>query len=151
MPPEHIPAWLAYSDLKMTIVKQAMTVMPGVRLVTLISDKPAFKGLVEVSMVLDTPKGPVVVVGCSHPGIENIMVAAMSGAAKPDVYMLFGGLHLVQDSDLQINGTLDVLEKTNKLQRIGVGHCTGERAFYLIQQRWGKNDVYAGVGETLTF
>lgn len=150
-PPQHIPGWQYYSDVKMTVVKQAMTVMPGVRLVTLVSDKPAFKGLVEVSMVLDTPKGPVVVVGCSHPGIENIMVAAVSGAPKPDVYMLFGGLHLVQDSDAQISGTLDVLEKTNKVQRIAVGHCTGERAFYLIQQRWGKNDEYAGLGETLTF
>jgi 7,8-dihydropterin-6-yl-methyl-4-(beta-D-ribofuranosyl)aminobenzene 5'-phosphate synthase len=150
-PAAHIPDWKAYSDTKMTVVKETMTVMPGVRLVTLTSEKAAFKGLVEVSMVLDTPKGPVVVAGCSHPGIERIMAAAMSGASKPDVYMLFGGLHLVQDSDEQINGTLDVLEKTNKVQRIAVGHCTGERAFYLIQQRWGKNDVYAGLGETVVF
>jgi 7,8-dihydropterin-6-yl-methyl-4-(beta-D-ribofuranosyl)aminobenzene 5'-phosphate synthase len=150
-PAEHIPGWQGYNDTKMTVVKEAMTVMPGVRLVTLVSDKPAFKGLVEVSMVLDTPKGPVVVAGCSHPGIERIMAAATAGAVKPDVYMLFGGLHLVQDTDEQINGTLDVLEKMNKVQRIAVGHCTGERAFYLIQQRWGKNDVYAGLGETVVF
>jgi len=150
-PPAHIPDWKGYSDTKMTVVKETMTVMPGVRLVTLVSEKPAFKGLVEVSMVLDTPKGPVVIAGCSHPGIENIMAAVTAGAVKPDVYMLFGGLHLVQDSDEQINGTLDVLEKTNKVQRIAVGHCTGERAFYLIQQRWGKNDVYAGLGETVVF
>jgi hypothetical protein len=59
----------------------------------------------------------VVVAGCSHPGIERIIAAATAGAVKPDVYMLFGGLHLVQDTDEQINGTLDVLEKTNKVQR----------------------------------
>jgi 7,8-dihydropterin-6-yl-methyl-4-(beta-D-ribofuranosyl)aminobenzene 5'-phosphate synthase len=150
-PPEHIPASQAYSDVKMTIVKQAMTIMPGVHLVTLASEKPAFKGLVEVSMMLDTPKGPVVIAGCSHPGIENILAVAMSGAPKPDVYMLFGGLHLVQDTDAQINGTLDVLEKQYHVSHIAVGHCTGERAFYLIQQRWGKNDEYAGLGETVTF
>lgn len=150
-PPEHLHGWQYYSDVKMTIVKETMTIMPGVRLVTLTSDKPAFKGLVEVSMVLDTAKGPVVIAGCSHPGIENIMNAAMSGAPKPDVYMLFGGLHLVQDTDEQINGTLDVLQKQLHLSRIAVGHCTGERAFYLIQQRWGENDVYAGLGETVQF
>jgi 7,8-dihydropterin-6-yl-methyl-4-(beta-D-ribofuranosyl)aminobenzene 5'-phosphate synthase len=150
-PAEHIPGWQAYSDVKPTIVKQAMTLMPGVRLVTLISEKPAFKGLVEVSMVLDTPKGPVVIAGCSHPGIERIMAEAMSGAPKPDVYLLFGGLHLVQDSDEQIKGTLDVLEKQHHLQKIAVGHCTGERAFYLIHERWGKNDEYAGLGETVIF
>jgi 7,8-dihydropterin-6-yl-methyl-4-(beta-D-ribofuranosyl)aminobenzene 5'-phosphate synthase len=93
----------------------------------------------------------VVVVGCSHPGIENIMATAMSGASKPDVYMLFGGLHLVQDTDEQINGTLDVLEKKHHVARMAVGHCTGERAFYLIHQRWGKNDEYAGLGETVVF
>jgi 7,8-dihydropterin-6-yl-methyl-4-(beta-D-ribofuranosyl)aminobenzene 5'-phosphate synthase len=150
-PAEHLYGWQGYSDEKLTVVKQVTTVMPGVRLVTLTSEKPAFKGLVEVSMVLDTPKGPVVIVGCSHPGIENIMAAVMSGSAKPDVYMLFGGLHLVQDGEAQINGTLDVLEKTYRIQRMAVGHCTGERAFYLIEQRWGKNDLYSGLGETVVF
>jgi 7,8-dihydropterin-6-yl-methyl-4-(beta-D-ribofuranosyl)aminobenzene 5'-phosphate synthase len=150
-PAAHIQGWQAYSDTKMTVVKEAMTVMPGVRLVTVVSDKPAFRGLVEVSMILDTPKGPVVIVGCSHPGIENIMAVAMSGAPTQDVYMLFGGLHLVQDTDDQINGTLDVLEKKHRVARMAVGHCTGERAFYLVHQRWGKNDEYAGLGETIQF
>lgn len=150
-PAEHIEGWQAYNDLKTTVVTQAMTIMPGVRLVTLVSEKPAFKGLVEVSMVLDTPKGPVVIAGCSHTGIERIADAATSGASRPDIYMLFGGLHLVQDTDGQINSTLDVLEKQHHLQRIAVGHCTGERAFYLIHERWGKNDEYAGLGETVSF
>jgi metal-dependent hydrolase (beta-lactamase superfamily II) len=46
---------------------------------------------------------------------------------------------------------LDVLEKEYHLSRIAVGHCTGERAFYLIRQQWGKNDEYAGLGETIQF
>lgn len=150
-PAEHIEGWQAYNDLKTTVVTQAMTIMPGVRLVTLVSEKPAFKGLVEVSMVLDTPKGPVVIAGCSHTGIERIADTATSGTSRPDIYMLFGGLHLVQDTDGQINSTLDVLVKQHHLQRIAVGHCTGERAFYLIHERWGKNDEYAGLGETISF
>lgn len=64
--------------------------------------------------------------------------------------MLFGGLHLVQDTNAQITTILDVLEK-HHLARIAVGHCTGERAFYLIHQRWGKADEYAGLGETISF
>ncbi len=150
-PAEHLYGWQGYSDEKLTVVKETTAVMPGIRLITLVSDKPAFKGLVEVSMMIDTPKGPVVFAGCSHTGIENIMAAIMSGAAKPDVYMLFGGLHLVEDSEAQINGTLDVLQKTYRIQRMAVGHCTGERAFYLIEQRWGKDYLYAGLGETVAF
>jgi len=42
-PPAHIPDWKGYSDTKMTVVKETMTVMPGVRLVTLVSDKPEIR------------------------------------------------------------------------------------------------------------
>ncbi|HEY8998348.1 MAG TPA: MBL fold metallo-hydrolase [Edaphobacter sp.] len=141
--------WKAYSDTKLTVVKGAVTPLPGVRLISLVSDKPAFKGLVEISMVLDTPKGPVVFAGCSHTGIENIAASTTEGAPSKNIYMLFGGLHLLEDSEEQVNATLDVLEKDYHIQRMAVGHCTGEHVFLLIRKRWKKNDDFAGLGETL--
>lgn len=141
--------WKAFSDMKLTVVEGKITPMPGVHLLSLVSDKPAFKGLVEVSMVLDTPRGPVVFAGCSHTGIENIAAAATDGLPSQSIYMLFGGLHLLEDSEEQVNGTLDVLEKRYHIERMAVGHCTGEHVFLLIHQRWKKQDEYAGLGETL--
>ncbi len=143
--------WVAWTDTRMTVVRGPLTVAPHVHLVALISEKPAFKGLHEISLVLDTPKGPVVVAGCSHPGIEAIMAAATAEEPLKPVYMLFGGLHLLQDSPEQIERTLGVLADQYHVQKMAVGHCTGELAFLRIQQRWDKNDEYAGLGETIAF
>ena len=141
--------WVAWSDTKMTVVSTPVEIAPHIRLVSLISEKPAFKGLHEISLVLDTPKGPIVVAGCSHPGIEGILAAATASDPAKPVYMLFGGLHLLQDSSEQIVTTLGVLADKYHVQRIAIGHCTGELAFFLIQQRWGKKYEYAGLGETI--
>ncbi len=143
--------WVAWTDTRMTAVRGPMSIAPHIRLVALVSEKPAFKGLHEISLVLDTPKGPVVVAGCSHPGIEAILAAATSGDPARPVYVLFGGLHLLQDSPEQIERTLGVLADQYHVQKMAVGHCTGELPFLRIQQRWGTNDVYAGLGETIAF
>jgi 7,8-dihydropterin-6-yl-methyl-4-(beta-D-ribofuranosyl)aminobenzene 5'-phosphate synthase len=143
--------WQPWSDANITIVAHDTTIAPHLRLVALVSQKPAFKGLHEISLVLDTPKGPVVLVGCSHPGIEAIMAAAFGPTPAQPVYMLFGGLHLLQDTPDQIAGTLNTLSGTYKVQKLAIGHCTGELAFSMAQQKWGPAYQYAGLGETLSF
>ena len=149
--PEHVPGWQTYNDTNMTVVSKPITVAPNIRLVALVSDKPAFRGLHEVSLIIDTAKGPVIVVGCSHPGIEQIMAAATASSPQVPVHLLFGGLHLVQDTREQIATTLTALADRYHVQKIAVGHCTGELAFSMIQQKWGKDDLYAGLGESVVF
>ncbi len=143
--------WQAWAGTRMTVVNQPVTISPHIHLVALVSDKPAFRGLHEISLVLETPGGLVVIAGCSHPGIENILAAATTAHPAQPVSMLFGGLHLLQDSREQIAGTLKVLTDTYHVQKVAVGHCTGELAFLMIQQSWGKNWRYAGLGETVDF
>jgi 7,8-dihydropterin-6-yl-methyl-4-(beta-D-ribofuranosyl)aminobenzene 5'-phosphate synthase len=93
----------------------------------------------------------VVIAGCSHPGIEGILAAATATEPSQPVYMLFGGLHLLQDSQEQIGNTLNVVADRYHVQKMAVGHCTGELAFLMIEQKWGKNMTYAGLGETVEF
>ncbi len=143
--------WVAWTDTNMTAVSEAMTIAPHVRLVSLVSEKPAFKGLREISLVLDTPTGAVVFVGCSHPGIERIMAAATEHDAARPVAMLIGGLHLLQDSPEQVNATLDTLAQKYHVKTMAIGHCSGELAFQSVQQRWGDHSQYAGLGETIAF
>ena len=47
--------WVAWTDTNMTAVSESMSIAPHIRLVSLVSEKPAFKGLREISLVLDTP------------------------------------------------------------------------------------------------
>ena len=143
--------WQAWTDTNMTAVSESMTIAPHMRLVSLVSEKPAFKGLREISLVLDTPAGPVVFVGCSHPGIERIMASATATDPDKPVSMLVGGLHLLQDSPEQVDTTLDVLADKYHVKTMSIGHCSGELAFLRVKQRWGDRSVYAGLGETISF
>jgi len=52
---------------------------------------------IEHAMVLETPKGAVVVVGCCHPGL-SVFVEAAKRVGK--VYMVIGGLHSFRDFSL---------------------------------------------------
>jgi 7,8-dihydropterin-6-yl-methyl-4-(beta-D-ribofuranosyl)aminobenzene 5'-phosphate synthase len=142
--------WVAWTDTNMTAVSETTQIAPHIRLVSLVSEKPAFKGLREISLVLDTPNGPVLFVGCSHPGIERILATATAGDTAP-VAMLIGGLHLLQDSPEQIETTLDTLAERYHIKTMAIGHCSGELAFLRVQQRWKDRSLYAGLGETLPF
>jgi 7,8-dihydropterin-6-yl-methyl-4-(beta-D-ribofuranosyl)aminobenzene 5'-phosphate synthase len=52
---------------------------------------------IEQSMAIKTEKGIVVIVGCSHPGVKNILKAA-SQFGEP--YAIIGGLHGFNEFDL---------------------------------------------------
>ncbi len=143
--------WAYWTDTNLTVVSDPTTIAPGMHLVSLVSEKPAFKGLREISLVLDTPNGPVIFVGCSHPGIERILAAATSKAPGVPVSMLIGGLHLLQDTPEQVEATLDTLQNTYHVKTMGIGHCSGELTFLRVHQRWADRSIYAGLGETLSF
>ena len=143
--------WVAWTDTNMTAVSESMTIAPHIHLISLVSEKPAFKGLREISLMLDAPTGPVVFVGCSHPGVEKILASATAAGPAKQVSMLVGGLHLLQDSPEQVEATLDVLAEKFHVQMMSIGHCSGELAFLRVQQRWKDRSIYAGLGETIVF
>ena len=87
----------------------------------------------EISIVIDTEKGLVVVVGCSHPGILNILDDISNRFGK-NIYAVIGGTHL-KDADT------DRIEKTSErfnelgIKLIGVSHCTGELAADILSKK----------------
>ncbi len=143
--------WLAWSDTNMTAVSESIAIAPHMRLISLVSEKSAFKGLREISLVLDTHAGPIIFAGCSHPGIERILAEATAHNASKDVSMVAGGLHLLQDTPEQIDATLNALKDTYHVKAMAIGHCSGELTFEKVQQRWGRQSEYAGLGETILF
>lgn len=69
----------------------------GFFLFSLQSDAPGQRELNEISLAIKTRKGIVLVVGCSHPGIERIVETATK--IDPKIYSVFGGFHLSDTSD----------------------------------------------------
>ena len=130
------------------VVDSSVTIAPGIRLVSLVSDNPGTRELRELSLVLTTPTGSIVVVGCSHPGIEQILAAATSDGVP--VRALFGGLHLVSAPDSVVVPLVQRLHDEWRIAQVAPGHCTGEPAFAALQQAYGRDYLFAGLGERLT-
>jgi 7,8-dihydropterin-6-yl-methyl-4-(beta-D-ribofuranosyl)aminobenzene 5'-phosphate synthase len=120
---------------------------PGVSIVSTVSDRPGTLELRELSLVIETPEGAVVLVGCSHPGIEKIMEAA--GAVSPHPHLIMGGLHLVATPDAEIERVALALHDRFGLDLIAPGHCTGEPAFAALQRVFARAYRYAGLGESI--
>lgn len=119
-------------------------VAPGVALVSTVSRTPGTLELHELSLVLRTPEGLVVIVGCSHPGIETILEATR--AYGDHVHEILGGLHLVATADPEIERIASSLRDHWRLDLIAPGHCTGEPAFDALSRAFGDRYVYAGLG-----
>jgi 7,8-dihydropterin-6-yl-methyl-4-(beta-D-ribofuranosyl)aminobenzene 5'-phosphate synthase len=145
--PSHGIAW---PGAHIHAVDHFLDITNHIHLISTIAETPGFRDMPEVSLVLDTPRGPIVIVGCSHPGIENILQNLVQQTHNASVYEVIGGLHLVVSPPPQVDQTLSALVDRFHLQRIAPGHCTGEHVFALLQKHFGKAYVYAGLGETFT-
>lgn len=77
--------------------------------------------------------GLVVIVGCSHPGVENIVAKAVKELDAYDPYLVIGGFHLATASERTISNTVESLLKLG-VQKIYPIHCSGDdiRDFTII-------------------
>lgn len=80
----------------------------------------------EVLVTIDTPEGLVVLLGCSHPGMKNMLDTARNLLEKP-LYAVLGGTHLIEAKEEGLKLSLDYLND-NDIKVVGVSHCTGEKA-----------------------
>jgi len=104
------------------------------------------------SLVLNTTQGLVVVTGCGHAGIVNILTYAGSRFPNQPVYGVIGGLHLFPATDDQLNWTGDEMKEFRVANLLGA-HCTGIEAVYRLRERAGltrKSAVVGSVGSTFT-
>src|SRR5712675_2536826 len=142
--PDKIPTGYPWSGGNFHLVDKLTEIFPGIFIVFTISKTPGTLELRELSLVLREPAGLSVFVGCSHPGIEEILQAA--SVIDPHMHFLFGGLHLVSTPEVEIDHLVETLKNKWKLEKVAPGHCTGEPAFLRLQKAFGETYVYAGAG-----
>jgi 7,8-dihydropterin-6-yl-methyl-4-(beta-D-ribofuranosyl)aminobenzene 5'-phosphate synthase len=138
----------AWPGADFQLIDKTTQVAPGITLIALVSDKPGTLELRELSLAIDTPDGIVLVVGCSHPGIDNIAKAV--AAINPKIHFIAGGFHLLVAKDPEIESTVATLRNTYKVEYIAPGHCTGEPTLTALKRAFGDRYLYAGLGSTLT-
>ena len=146
-PPEVMRFGSAWPAANFELVDKNTEIAPGIQLITLVSDKPGTLELRELSLAINTPEGVVIVVGCSHPGIDKIVGAAAT--INPRIRLIAGGFHLVVTSDEDIAKIVTALHDTFRVEYVAPGHCTGEPAFTALRKAFGDRYLYAGLGTTL--
>lgn len=147
-PPDIMRFGSAWPGANFQLVDKNTEISSDMHLIALVSDKPGTLELRELSLAIDTPEGLVIVVGCSHPGIDKIVAAA--SAINPRVRLIAGGFHLVTADDSDIDRIVTTLHDQFKVEYIAPGHCTGEPAFTALKKAFGDRYLYAGLGTTLS-
>jgi len=100
------------------------------------------------SLVLDTEKGMVLVLGCAHAGMINILNHVMNKMMKDNFFAILGGTHLSFLAPEQLEASIQSLKKL-KFEKIGVSHCTGMRAAFRLHQEFGDRFFQGYVGSVL--
>lgn len=146
-PPEVMKFGSAWPNANFELIDKTTEIAPGFHLISLVSDKPSTMELRELSLAIDTPDGIVLIVGCSHPGIDRIVEAAAN--INKHIHLIAGGLHLVVAKDAEIDKIVSDLHDTWKVDYIAPGHCTGEPTFSALHKAFGDHYVYAGLGTSI--
>lgn len=103
----------------------------------------------EQSLILRTAEGLVVITGCSHPGIVEILKKTKE-ILEEDIYMVFGGFHLRQQSSEAMG---EIIRRFRELgvRKCGATHCTGAQQIEQFRRAYGKDFISMGVGRILSF
>ncbi len=99
----------------------------------------------EQALALETSRGLVVITGCAHPGIVE-MVRQAQAEVGGDVYMALGGFHLRDANATQISTVIADLQALG-VQRIAPSHCTGDAARRAFAEAFGDRYAPNGVGQ----
>ena len=106
-------------------------------------------GIVEQALVVETGEGLVVVTGCAHPGVVEMVRRAREVAAG-EIALVMGGFHLKDTGQAQIEAIIADLRALG-VQRVAPCHCTGDPARRAFAEAFGTECFLAGAGWTITF
>lgn len=100
------------------------------------------------AMVYKSPKGLVIITGCSHAGICNIIEYAKKVCGDNRILDVIGGFHLIEPSKVQAEGTLNYFNAQD-IKNIHPCHCTSLK--YKFQLSNSTNVIDVGVGLCLNY
>lgn len=126
----------AWPGANFQLIDKNTEIAPGMYLIALVSDKPGTIELKELSLAIKSPHGLILIVGCSHPGVEDIV---QETASVDHINILFGGLHEIQATEPEVERIAVVLHDQYKVERVAPGHCTGEPEFAALKRVFGDH------------
>lgn len=106
--------------------------------------------LPELSLSLKTEKGEVVIVGCSHSGVERIVEQTKKETSNK-IELVYGGFHLLPFDRVKTTEIGRYLKYELGVHRVAPAHCSGHLAFKVFSDLFQGDYLFAGLGETVFF
>jgi metal-dependent hydrolase (beta-lactamase superfamily II) len=100
--------------------------------------------VVEQSLAIETSLGTVVVTGCAHPGILNIVGAAQS-LVDDEIALVLGGFHLGNARTATLDRIVEGFRDYG-VKQVSPTHCTGEAAIARFAEEYGEDYIPGGAG-----
>lgn len=97
------------------------------------------------ALLVKTPRGLVVLLGCAHSGIVNTLLRAREVAGEERIFAVLGGTHLGFSTPEQLERTIAALKELS-IEKLGVSHCTGLAAGAVLAREFGERFFYNNVG-----
>ena len=104
----------------------------------------------DASLLLETSSGPVLLLGCAHGGVLNILDHIREHLGIGRLHAVLGGTHLMFFSAAQVNAVIEVFERF-EVALIGVSHCTGDQAAMQLARHFGGRFQRAAAGSVFRF
>jgi 7,8-dihydropterin-6-yl-methyl-4-(beta-D-ribofuranosyl)aminobenzene 5'-phosphate synthase len=90
----------------------------------------------------------IVMTGCAHPGIVNIIQTAKT-IVPDDVLLAMGGFHLMNDSEASIRKVVSQFRELG-VRYVAASHCTGDRARQMFAEEYQQHFLSSGAGNVTT-
>jgi len=121
-------------------VDKTMEVAEGVAVIGWLYGPPA-----EEALAINVKgRGLVILVGCSHPGVANIVAKAKNDlGVKP--YLVLGGFHMMGASGSGCRETVKRLIELG-VERIAPIHCSGDTIRSILEEEYPQNWLKCHVG-----
>ena len=103
----------------------------------------------EQSLAIQTAKGIVVITGCAHPGIVNILEKAKNSFHDELIYLTMGGFHLHRNTVAEISKVINEIIDL-EIRTVAPSHCSGDTASKMFKKVYGADCIEVGVGKIIT-
>jgi 7,8-dihydropterin-6-yl-methyl-4-(beta-D-ribofuranosyl)aminobenzene 5'-phosphate synthase len=156
-----------YAD-RIVYVKGDQEILPGVHLLTKIPDlfqKPAGDNRLmmwtgqhamrdpfehELVTVLVREDGLVLLTGCAHNGVLNMIAAVKTAFPDRSIQAVIGGFHLKRENSRAVRQIGEILLDMD-IPMIYTGHCTGDESYGVLKSVLGERLYHLHTGLEMVF
>jgi len=103
--------------------------------------------IIEQSLLIETRRGLVIMTGCAHPGIEQIVEKAVIEKGGK-ILLALGGFHLHRSDSSAVESIVAGF-KQQKIKYVAPTHCSGDGTLKIFEQVFNDYYIRAGAGKVI--